>query len=490
MNTTRFVAFVVTSFFAAAAASAAESVSTPDPNSQAAVVVARIGDFEITKDDLARRLLQELRPREEQFYRPGDPVTAESVLRKMLAEKAESIEGRKLGYLQDEAIVQAVTQLEEGRIVSQLLESKLGDKLKDPNDAVIERLLKANPKATREQAKAYAQRMMAVQLMEQYYAQVCEKRGLKKMTENLAKAAEIYQRLLTHPREARGPNEYWIRSTQVTTDLSDEERGMVLATYEGGQFTLKDWFQALCNIAPPRRPKGLDTAQGVEKLLDMVLRRPILAAEARSFGFDKAPELRKAVKTLEDQRLQYKVQEIAVQDIKEPTPDEVKACFDNDPNRFATDPVLKAAQIWCADEETARKIKTQLDQGADFMTLMKDESLQKDVEVYSLRPGSEGPFWADLWKGEPNQVLGPMLGFYNSGVKWRLVKVQEKIPAQPQEFSEQLANGIKWWLYGERRQQALKDFEKRLLEKYPYEVYSDRIRDMDPLAIALKQPVK
>ena len=47
------------------------------------VVVAGIGDVLIYQDELARRLLQEMRPHEEQFYQEPPSPTAESVLRKI-----------------------------------------------------------------------------------------------------------------------------------------------------------------------------------------------------------------------------------------------------------------------------------------------------------------------------------------------------------------------------------------------------------------------
>ncbi len=456
---------------------------------EAQTVVATIGDSTITRADVARKLAQEIRPREEEFPQETGPATAQSVLRAILAEKATSLEGRRLGYLQDEQISTSVTQYEQQLVVGRLLESELGDKLKI-EDADIERVMKSNPKATRDQARMVVQRMKVSQLVGEYYAQVCEKRGLKKIGENLAKASQIHQRLLNQPSQPRGPSEFWIRNSQIVTDLSPEEKDLALATWEGGQFTLKNWFEALCNMAPPRRPKDLDTAQGVEKLLDMALRAPVLAAEAKARGFDQDPTVRSEVRIREDQRLLYKMQEVKTKDVKEPTPEQVKECFEKNPERFATPATLKADQIWCADEETAKKVKGLLDGGADFATVKKEQSLQKDVEIYTLSRGSEAIFWADLWKGEPNQVLGPLRGFYGDGVAWRIVKVQEKTPAQPQAFSEQLSSRIKWTLYAEWRQQAVTEFEQELLEKYPHEVFSDRIKDLDPLEVAAKQQSK
>jgi hypothetical protein len=399
------------------------------------------------------------------------------------------MEGRRLGYLQDEQIHTNMVQFEQQQLAGRLLQAELGDKL-TVEESEIDRVMKGNPKATREQARAFVQQSKVRRLRQQYFAQVAAKRGLKKMSENVAKAAEIHQRLLTHPVQPRGANEYWIRNSQIVTDLSEEERNLPLAVYEGGQFTLKDWFQTLCNIAPPRRPKDLDKPEGAENLLDSALQLPVFAAEAQSQGYDKNVELRSAVRTLEDRRLLYKMQEVWTKEVKEPTAEQVKECFDKDPERFAIGAMLKADVIWCQDEETARKVKGMLDQGAEFSTVKKEHSLQKDSQVYSLSAAGEGLFWADLSKGEPNQILGPMPGFYGNGVKWRIVKVIEKTPAKTQPFSEQLANPIKYTLFAEQRQQAIKNSEQELLAKYPHEVFSDQLKGLDPLEIAMRQQDK
>ncbi len=450
------------------------------------VVVAGIGDVLIYQDELARRLLQEMRPHEEQFYQEPPSPTAESVLRKMLAEKATSMEGRRLGLDRDEQIRRAVSQLETARLVSRLLETELAPKLK-VEDADVDRAMQSRPNVTRDQARMMAMQAQANQLRDQYYAQVAAKRKIVKVAENVAKTAGIHQRLLTQPREPRGPTQYWILNSQVNTDLSDEERGLVLATFEGGRFTLKDWFQLLCDFPPPRRPQDLGKPEGVERLLDMGLRGPVLAAEAKSRGYDQDPALRSELRKLEDDRLLYKTQEEWIKHIPEPTPEQVKARFDEDPRQFAANPSLKADQIWCSDKETALKVKAMLDQGADFQALRQDHSLQKEVSPYHLSPGSEGMFWTLLAKAEPNQVLGPIPGFYEGGAKWRLVKVLEVTPVRTQDYSEELAGSAKWMLFGQQRRGVLGDMEKKLLEKYPHEIFSDRIRDLDPVEIALKQ---
>ncbi len=465
-----------------------------DPNDQPAVptleqkpvvVVAKIGDYVITKDELSQKLVQEIRPRQGDDLDEDKPVTAEATLRQMVAEKAMIMDGRKRGLQNDEMIRTSVERFEYQQLVRVLLQNQLGGKI-SVDESQVERAMKANPKLTRERANMLAQRAAATRLVEQFYSELVEKFQMKKVEENFAETAKIHQRLLERPTEPRRTGEYWIKNSQIRNELSEKEKDLVLATYKGGRFTVKDWFEVLGNIVPPRRPNDLSTPKGVEKLLDQGLRTPIFVAEARTRGYDRDEKLREEVRKLEDQRVFYKAQEERTKGIEEPTAEQIKAFYEQNKEKFADSATVKVDQIWCKDLPTAESIKRQLDEGADFQTLKDEHSLQK-LDPHNVSPGGEGLFWADVWKGDPNQIIGPLRGFHGSGVRWRIVKVLEKKRPQEQSYSDQLANRVKWAIMGRQRQKALGDYHKELLEEYPYEIFSDRIKDLDPLEIAMKQ---
>lgn len=452
---------------------------------QSPVIVAKMAEYTITLEELEARLRREIRPQEEDELE-NQPVTVEGVLRTMLAEKAMSMEGRRLGYLKDEIIQASIEQFEQQQLVRMVGENHLRENLKT-DEAEVARRMKADPKMTREQAVAQVQRAAAGQLMEQYYGRLVTQFQLKKLKENFAPAAQVHQRLLLKPTQPRGQGEFWIKNSQVRNELSAREKDLVLATYEGGKFTLGDWFGAVCNIAPPRRPADLGTSEGVEKLLDRALRMPIFVAEARRRGYDKDPKLRESVKAIEDQRLLYKVQEERTKGLPEPTPEQVRAYFDKNPERFGESATLKVDQIWCADRPQAQKLKETIAGGADFTAVKKEHSLQKGAEPHNVSARGEGLFWAELWKAEPNQVVGPLRGFGSDGIQWRLVKILGKTPAKIQPYSEQLANRVKWALLAEQRKNALAACQKELLAKYPHEIYGDKIQGLDPLEVATKR---
>ena len=109
--------------------------------------------------------------------------------------------------------------------------------------------------------------------------------------------------------------------------------------------------------------------------------------------------------------------------------------------------------------------------------------MEEPSKPYNSFPGSEGLFFNDLWKGEPNDVIGPVKGFYSDGIKWRVVKILEKKPAVEKEYSPDINKNIEMQMLQSQRNAALEEYTKQLLEEYSYEIYADRIKDIAPLDI-------
>ncbi len=443
-------------------------------------VVAKISDYVITKEDLEKRLLQELRPDRYEEVQQDEPPDVEKVLMEMVAEKAMIMDARKKGYDQDEMVRSSVQRYKNRRLMNILLQTRLSDKLV-VTEAEVDEKLKANPKLERTRAEALIKREKSNKLFNDFYSQLLEKFHVQKVSENFATVAKIHQRLLQKPKEPRKVS--WIRNSQVKSELTEEEKNIVLARYDKGEVTLKDWFEALCEIAPPSRPRNLHTVNGVERMLDSAMRKPILLAEALSLGLDKDKELIKQVKEQEDLRLKNKAEREKVKDIEEPTDEQIIEYFNNNKEVFGGSEALKVDQIWCDDLATIEKAKAELDGGKDFEQVKQDYSLRKESKAMNVYPGGEGIFFKDLSKGEPNDVIGPVKGFYSDGIKWRIVRILERIPAKPREYSEGMKGNVKTGMMNEQRQAILAKYREELLKEYPYEIYTDRIREIDPLDI-------
>jgi peptidyl-prolyl cis-trans isomerase C len=222
----------------------------------------------------------------------------------------------------------------------------------------------------------------------------------------------------------------------------------------------------------------------VEQLVDRVLSKEIFVAEARGFGLDKDEQFVRQIKQEEDTRLLSEIKNEMVRDINVPADEEqILAYFNENKELFGTSRLVKIDQIWCQDLKTAQEVKAELDGGRDFESVKEQRSLEPKGKPYNSYPRNEGIFFEDLWKCEPNETAGPIKGFYRDGFKWRVVKILEKKPGEPREYTDDMKNNVKWRMQSEQRNAALERFKKELLEKYPYKIYADRIRDIDPLNI-------
>jgi hypothetical protein len=447
-----------------------------DPN-----IVAIISDYSINKKELKNRLLIELNPRYSEYYdESAMPINAETVLKKMIAEKAMIIDARKKNYLKDESIQAAIERTRNSNIVRLLLQNHVQGKI-NVTDEQIEEKLKANPKLDRVRIKRKLEYEQRNKIATQYYKQIYEKSNVKKLKENFPQAIQLHRKLL---RQSKKPRKMvFVHNYQVEEELTPEEKNIVLATYDGGKMTLKDWFQALCDISPPSRPRDLNTSEGFERMLDRALRMPLCIAEAESLGLDKDENLLNQIKQYEDRLLLGKAQNEKLKEVNEPTTEQMKAYFNENKESFMSDKYIKINQIWCQDLETARKVKAELDSGKDIEIVRQEYDLYKKGKAVNTYPNRERMFWEQLWAGEPNEIVGPIKGLTSQGVKWRVVKILEKNPGTLSEFSSKIENNVKSRMRSEQQQALLANYRKELLEKYPHEIYTDRIKDIDPFDI-------
>ncbi len=450
-----------------------------DPN-----VVAKISDYVITRETLEKRLLTELRPKEyEQYREETKPADANSVLMKMIAEKAMIIEARKQGYPEDDSIKSAVKRYSDGRLINILIQNYM-QQMKDKitaTESEIEQRAQADPNMNRTRIKRMLENGKARKIIGQYYSQLYKKFHTKKLSENYTQAIQIHQRLLNHPKTPQKLK--YIRSTQIKDEMTPEEKNIVLATYDYGKVTMEDWFKTLCGFSPPSRPKNLNTTKGIEQLLDRALAKPIYVSEAKLLNLDKDENLLKQVREYEERYLLSKVNSEIFKEVNEPSTEQLVAYFNNNKETFRVNKFTKIDLIWCQDFKTVNQVKAELDSGKDFESVKQQYSLEKNIKPFNTYANREGLFWKDLWQADPNDIVGPIKGFHRQGIKWRVAKILEKNPGMIKEYSTDMDNRIKNIIMSEQRLALLAKHRSEMLKKYPYEIYPERIKDIDPLDI-------
>jgi hypothetical protein len=446
------------------------------------VIVAEIGDHAITYEELEEKLVSELRSYSGEAGKRPD---ANTVLMEMLGEKAMITAGMEENYLEEDKLY---IRFYERNLVSILVEKELEGKIK-VTDSEIAAKMKADSRLDRERAKKVLERSKSGPLVNKFYSELLKKLNVEKLRYNFPRAGQIHQRLLYRPKKER--KGYWIKHSQIDEELTDEEKGLVLVRFTGGKVTLFDWFMALNETSPPNRPKDLNTIEGVERLLERAMKMPIFIGEAKLRGIDKDESFVRRVRQKGDDRLLDIVKRKVSAGRARPTKEEIAAYFNNHKEEFRSPDTLRIDQIWCAGLETAEKVKAELAGKGDFESVKQKYSLNKEEKAFESSARREGIFFADIWKGEPNEVLGPVKGFYREGVrrqikwqiKWRVVKILAKKAGKIREYSSGLEREAKGRIRREREGVLLSNYRKELLEKYAPKIYRARIKDIDPFDI-------
>ena len=449
-----------------------------DPN-----VVAKIGDYIITKEALEKRLLTELYPKEYMQY-PEDnkPADAKSVLMEMIAEKAMIMEAREQGYPEDDSIKSTVERFSDRRLTNIVIQKYL-QQMKDKitaTESEIEQKAQADPNANRLLMKRRIENEKARNIINEYYKQLYEKFHIKKLSENYAQAVQIHERLLNNPKTPQKLK--FIRFNQIKNEMTPEEKNIVLATYDYGKVTMEDLLNNLCESSPPSRPKDLNTTKGIDQFMDRVLAKPVYIAEAELLKLDEDETFLNQVKEYEERILLSKVNSEIFKQAKESSDEQLVDYFNNNKELFKADSI-KIDLIWCQDLKTARQAKAELAGGKDFDSVKQQFSLDKKSKPYNTYPDREGLFWKDLKQADPNDIIGPIKGFYRREIKWRVVKILGKTTGEPKEYSTNMNNSIKNMIMSDQRVALLAEYRSKMLKKYPHEIYYERIKDIDPLDI-------
>jgi len=444
-------------------------------------VVGEIGSYVITRKDLQERLNYELRPDPDEESSPEPKsVDPKTLLMKMLGEKAMIIDAKEQNYLIDEKSREGLEEFKKEKLASLTMQTYLKDKA-IVTDTEIDEKIKAEPGLDREVTKAKLKSEKTKKLVAELYNSLCEELNVQKVKDNFPKAVAIYQRLISSAGETYGL--VWVRDKQVD-ELPQEEKDIALVTYKGGKVTLKDWLRFLCDISPPSRPTDLSTVEGFEKVLDIAMRKPIFAAGGEFRRVDKDGSLVRQIKEREEMYLFGRAIEEKVKGVKDPTDEEIVAYFNNNLQKLAKPDMLKIDQIWLVDRKTARKAKAEIDSGRSFDAAKQDYSLDKESEPVTVYRDSETEreFFPELWVGGVNEIVGPVGGVYHDRATWRIVKILEKQP-RIAGYAKEIRENIRRQMCYEQRQSLLAEYREELLKKYPYRIYTKKMKDIKPVNV-------
>ncbi len=208
-------------------------------------------------------------------------------------------------------------------------------------------------------------------------------------------------------------------------------------------------------------------------LLEKKIEERLVQVEALARGLGDTPVVQRELDALETEKLVSRyLKEVVAKEVKI-EPDEIRAYYDQHPDRFRRPPRVHVSQLTVADEKTAEDLKKMLAQGADFTWLARQHSIDRFKDQGGERgwlyPRPDTDSLSDqLLAASSGDVLGPLGGAGN----WTLVRINSKESQDPYPF-DQVSGNVRATLFQEKFSKVLDRFITTLRSRSEITIHED-----------------
>ncbi len=189
-------------------------------------------------------------------------------------------------------------------------------------------------------------------------------------------------------------------------------------------------------------PAASESREGtVRDMLQSLVDRELMLAEARALGYPERPEIVRPLRKTYVKRLRDRVLAEALGDSVSVGEEEIEAAY----RRDGWDAKVRIAHISCATKAEAEEVGRALKEGADFAELARRRSAAPDAERGGDLGGylGAGELPRELWMAvrgvSPGEVAGPL----PAGSGFELLKVLDAVPVPIEEAGPAVAAALK-----------------------------------------------
>lgn len=208
--------------------------------------------------------------------------------------------------------------------------------------------------------------------------------------------------------------------------------------------------------------------KGFQQIADELLNQELLYLEAKEEGLYNSEEYKKEVEFAKEQLLkQYAIRNLLSE--VEVSEDEIKNLYDKYENEFKDVYKFRASHILVQDEEKAKDLKKQIDEGASFEDLTNQESMdgarKNGGSLGEFLTGQMVPeFENALMEMEVNSVSNPVKTQFG----YHLIKLDNRELAKENTY-ENFRDDLERSLLSQKQQDLYIKKTNQLKEKYEVE---------------------
>ena len=187
----------------------------------------------------------------------------------------------------------------------------------------------------------------------------------------------------------------------LSVSCAKEEEGEALAKIGGEVVTLED-LEARLKGMPAFMQEQLGTPEGRKRLLNAIVEEEIIVRDALGRGLDKSESFKDEMARRRRDALVRLYYERVIEAASAPLPAAVALYYEENIAEFTTPESIRARHILVGTESEARRVRRELEDGADFGDLARERSLD------STTKDREGVIHGDIRRGQNIKTLGDL----------------------------------------------------------------------------------
>lgn len=261
-------------------------------------------------------------------------------------------------------------------------------------------------------------------------------------------------------------------------ELSAEEQGQVLCSFDGRKYTLADFARVYRSYSTFRSIEF--DGEGIAGFaVNHLLRDSLLARAAQDAGLDRDPSVAAWLASKRDNMIIEALRKQEVDDRIATSAESIRRYYEENKRRFMRPAEIAVAEILVKTREEAEQFALRVRSGEDIRKLASQYSIREDVVtengVFHMHPYERVVFGELLAEAE-NAEVGELRGPIEVGVGFSLFEVVGKIPPKPDPFAR-VRSRVEFWVKDEQEWQYFSELLAKLREKYAPEivVHEDRL---------------
>ena len=246
----------------------------------------------------------------------------------------------------------------------------------------------------------------------------------------------------------------------------DEKK--VLAVVEGREITQED-LELVIQSLNPQQANQFQSDEGKERLLQELVNQELIYLDAVEKGLESNLDYQRSLKKMKENFLkQYAMNAMFQQ--AEVSDEEIQAFYEENPDQFQQPEQTKASHILVDEEEEAKKIKDELDNGASFEEKAKEASgcpsSQKGGDLGYFSKGKMVPeFEAVATELNPGEISEPVKTQFG----YHIIKVEDRKEGTTSDLKD-VKDQLRQHLAAQKQQSIYLETVNKLKDKYSIEI--------------------